>query len=78
MGVNVGVTNVLATVPPTVLVTVPGVRMRNPEGADNGALTRTKLLAPGRKLMFNSNYKIFVKFPTDGQTIIIRESDMYS
>lgn len=46
MGVNVGVTNALVTVPPMVLVTVPGDRMRNPEGVDNGALTRTKLLAP--------------------------------
>lgn len=65
MGVNVEVTNALVTVPPIVLVTVPGARIRNPEGADNGALTRTKLLAPERKLMFNSNYKIFIKFPTD-------------
>jgi len=29
-----------------VFVTVPGVKMRNPVGVDNGALTRTKLLAP--------------------------------
>jgi hypothetical protein len=72
VGVNVGVTNVLATVPPTVFVTVPGVRMRNPEGVDNGALTRTKLLAPESKLTFSSNYKIFIKFHIDGHTIITR------
>lgn len=49
MGVSVGVTSALVTVPPIVLVTVPGARIRNPEGVDNGALTRTKLLAPERK-----------------------------
>jgi hypothetical protein len=62
VGVIDGVTNALAMVPPMVLVTVPGAKMRNPEGADNGALTRTKLLAPERKLMFKSNYKIMTKY----------------
>lgn len=46
VGVIDGVTKALATVPPMVFVTVPGVKMRNPVGVDNGALTRTKLLAP--------------------------------
>jgi hypothetical protein len=50
VGVIDEVTNALAMVPPMVLVTVPGAKMRNPEGVDNGALTRTKLLAPERKL----------------------------
>lgn len=46
VGVIDAVTKALATVPPMVFVTVPGVKMRNPVGVDNGALTRTKLLAP--------------------------------
>lgn len=55
MGVIDGVTKALATVPPMVFVTVPGVKMRNPVGVDNGALTRTKLLAPARETMFNKS-----------------------
>lgn len=52
VGVIDAVTKALATVPPMVFVTVPGVKMRNPVGVDNGALTRTKLLAPEREMMF--------------------------
>lgn len=62
MGVIDGVTNALAMVPPMVLVTVPGAKMRNPDGVDNGALTLTKLLAPERKLIFNSDYRTPKKY----------------
>ena len=42
----VGVMDGVTKVPPNVFVTVPGAKMRNPEGVVNGALTRTKLLVP--------------------------------
>lgn len=43
---RVGVMDDVTKVPPNVFVTVPGAKMRNPEGVVSGALTRTKLLVP--------------------------------
>jgi hypothetical protein len=62
VGVIDGVTNALAMVPPTILVTVPGAKMRNPDEADTGALPRIKLLAPESKVIFKRDYKTMIKY----------------